>query len=73
MSWLKLILGMVSLAQWLTRRLHDSETFAAGQTKAVADAFQRASDEVSAALAAGQQAEKDAEDGKFDEDLFRKD
>ena len=73
MSWLKLALGLVSLVQWLTRTLHDSKTFKEGETKAVADALQRASEEVTAALEAGREAEKKARDGEFDPDLFRKD
>ena len=50
MNWLNLVLGVISLARWLTQTLHDNKTFAAGQTKAVADALKAASDEVALIL-----------------------
>jgi CHAT domain-containing protein len=77
MSWLQLVLGIVSLAKWLTTTLHDNKVFAAGQTKAVADALQSASDEVAKATAAGNAADKrhaqDKTDGAFDKEFQRKD
>jgi len=71
MSWLQLVLGIISLAQWLAKTLDQNKTFAAGQTQAVADAFKRASDEITAALEAGRRAEDAARQGQFDDDLFR--
>ena len=73
MSWLQLAIGIVSLATWLTRTLASNKTFSDGQTKAVADALQRASEEVLAAMEAGRTAEEKAKKGEFDEELFRKD
>lgn len=73
MTWLKAVLGLIAIVQWITREMHDSKTFAAGETKAVADALRRASDEVNAALAAGREAERKARNGDFDPELFRKD
>jgi len=73
MSWLQLAIGIVSLATWLTRTLASNKTFSDGQTKAVADALQRASEEVLAAMEAGRKAEEKAKQGEFDPELFRKD
>ncbi len=77
MSWLQLVLGIISLARWLTTTLHDNKTFAAGQTKAVADALQAASAEVAKATAAGNAADArhagDKTDGAFDNGFARKD
>ena len=77
MSWLQIILGLISLAKWLTQTLHDNKTFADGQTKAVADALAAAAAEVAKANAAAAEADKrhakDKTDGAFDKEFQRKD
>ena len=74
MNWLKIALGLISLVQWLARELHDSKTFSAGETKAVADALRRASEEVSLIMktreAVAQQHRKDPE-GSIDKTFQR--
>jgi CHAT domain-containing protein len=77
MTWLNLVLGIISLAQWLTKTLSDNKTFAAGQTKAVADALQAAAAEVAKANTAGVEADKrhakDKTDKAFNSEFQRKD
>lgn len=77
MNWLQIVLGIISLAKWLTATLHDNKTFADGQTKAVADALRAAADEVSKANEAATEADKrhakDKTDGAFDSEFRRKD
>jgi len=76
-SWLQIVLGIISLAKWLTATLHDNKTFADGQTKAIADALRAAADEVSRANEAAMEADKrhakNKTDGAFDGDFRRKD
>lgn len=77
MSWLQIVLGIISLAKWLTTTLHDNKTFADGQSKAVADALRAAADEVSKANEAAAEADKrhakDKTDGAFNNEFQRKD
>lgn len=71
MSWLSLISGLISLARAITTALHDKALLDAGQAKAIAEQMARASEEVVAAVRAGQEAEEKAKKGEFDPDLFR--
>ena len=77
MSWLQIVLGIVSLAKWLTNTLHDNKVFDAGHTKAVSNALQAASADIAKAVAAGVEADKrhaqDKTDGAFDSGFQRKD
>lgn len=73
MTWLNLALGLVRLAQWLAATLHDAEVFKQGELKAISDALQKADEQVTKALRAGELAEKRARQEEFDPELFRRD
>lgn len=73
MSWFSLLTGIIGLVRSLATYLHDRALLDAGQAKAVAEAFARASAEVMGALEAGREAEEKAKQGEFDPELFRDD
>lgn len=73
MTWLNLALGLVRLVEWLVNWLHDAKVFKAAEMTVVAEALDKVNKRVAKAIAAGEAAEANADQGVFDPDLFRRD
>lgn len=76
MTYAKLILAIIGLVQYLAKTWQDKKMFDAGQSKAIAEALTRASDEIRVAAgieaAAAAKHNADATDSAFDNEFARK-